>query len=37
MRGSRHDRAIREFTIGDHGMHIGDPLRGASGVLFPAS
>ena len=36
MRGSRHDHAIREFTIGDHGMHIGDPLRGASGVLFPS-
>lgn len=35
MRGSRHDRAIREFTIDDHGMHIGEPLRGASGVLFP--
>jgi circadian clock protein KaiC len=35
MRGSRHDRAIREFTIDDHGVHIGDPLRGASGVVFP--
>ena len=31
MRGSSHDRAIREFTIDDHGMHIGEPLHGATG------
>jgi circadian clock protein KaiC len=37
MRGSWHDRSIREFTIDDHGMHIGEPLRGASGVVFPTA
>ena len=26
MRGSDHDKAIREFTIDDAGMHIGDAL-----------
>ncbi len=26
MRGSDHDKALREYTIDDHGMHIGDPL-----------
>ena len=36
MRGSRHDQAIREFKIDDHGMRIGEPLRGVQGVLFPA-
>ena len=35
MRGSWHDRAIREFTIDDGGMHIGEPLRGASGDVLP--
>lgn len=37
MRGSWHDPAIREFTINDHGMHIGAALRGANGTLFPAA
>ena len=37
MRGSWHDRAIREFTIDDDGMHIGEPLRGATGLVFPPS
>ena len=26
MRGSDHDKALREYRIDDHGMHIGDPL-----------
>jgi circadian clock protein KaiC len=26
MRGSDHDKALREYTIDDNGMHIGDPL-----------
>lgn len=33
MRGSGHDRRIREFVIGDDGMHIGDPFAGVSGIL----
>jgi circadian clock protein KaiC len=26
MRGSDHDKALREYTIDDQGMHIGEPL-----------
>lgn len=26
MRGSAHDPRVREFTIDDHGLHLGDPL-----------
>ena len=26
MRGSDHDKALREYTIDDHGMHVGEPL-----------
>ncbi|NQT19161.1 MAG: circadian clock protein KaiC [Planctomycetes bacterium] len=33
MRGSAHDREIREFTIDDRGMHIGKPFREVSGIL----
>jgi circadian clock protein KaiC len=33
MRGSAHDKSIREFTIDGHGMHIGEPLRQVSGIL----
>jgi circadian clock protein KaiC len=33
MRGSRHDRDIREITIDHEGMHIGAPLRSVSGIL----
>jgi circadian clock protein KaiC len=33
MRGSRHDKDIREFTIDDTGMHIGKPFREISGIL----
>jgi circadian clock protein KaiC len=28
MRGSNHDKAVREYTISDHGMHIGEPFGG---------
>lgn len=33
MRGSAHDRSIREFRIDASGMHIGEPFRGVSGIL----
>ena len=33
MRGSAHDRSIREFCIDGSGMHIGDSFRGVSGIL----
>lgn len=33
MRGSAHDKNIREFTIDQHGMHIGEPFRNVSGIL----
>ncbi len=33
MRGSRHDKYIREFTIDDLGMHIGKPFRNVNGIL----
>jgi circadian clock protein KaiC len=33
MRGSQHDRDIREITIDHDGMHIGAPLRTVSGIL----
>lgn len=33
MRGSRHDRAIRSFTIDDRGMHIGEPITDLVGLL----
>ncbi|APW61958.1 circadian clock protein KaiC [Paludisphaera borealis] len=33
MRGSRHDKQIREFTIDSQGMHIGQPFRELSGIL----
>ncbi|HEX8207620.1 MAG TPA: circadian clock protein KaiC [Solirubrobacteraceae bacterium] len=26
MRGSDHAKALREYTVDDHGMHIGEPL-----------
>ena len=32
-RGSAHDHRIREFTIDDRGMHIGQPFRGLAGIL----
>ncbi len=33
MRGSMHDKDIREFTIDGNGMHIGKPFRNVSGIL----
>jgi circadian clock protein KaiC len=33
MRGSTHDKQIREFTIDGNGMHIGRPFRNVSGIL----
>jgi circadian clock protein KaiC len=33
MRGSMHDKEIREFTIDKKGMHIGKPFRDISGIL----
>lgn len=33
MRGSAHDKNIREFTIDGEGMHIGKPFRNIGGIL----
>ena len=33
MRGSPHDKGIREFTIDREGMHVGEPFRNATGIL----
>jgi circadian clock protein KaiC len=33
MRGSMHDKNIREFAIDGRGMHIGRPFRNISGIL----
>jgi circadian clock protein KaiC len=33
MRGSQHDRSIREYTIDSTGMHVGEPFRRISGIL----
>ncbi len=33
MRGSMHDKEIREFKIDNRGMHIGKPFRNISGIL----
>ena len=33
MRGSEHDHDIREYTIDQDGMHIGEPFRQVSGIL----
>ena len=37
MRGSRHDSTIREFTIDDSGLHLGDRFAATGGILgrFP--
>jgi circadian clock protein KaiC len=36
MRGSRHDKDIKEFTIDKTGMHLGRPFRNATGILAGA-
>jgi circadian clock protein KaiC len=33
MRGSWHQKDIREYTIDSEGLHIGSPFRGVSGIL----
>ncbi|MBN1177780.1 MAG: circadian clock protein KaiC [Anaerolineae bacterium] len=33
MRGSQHDKDIREFSIDSDGMHIGKPFRNVGGIL----
>jgi circadian clock protein KaiC len=33
MRGSQHDRDIREFSIDQNGMHVGRPFRHVTGIL----
>jgi circadian clock protein KaiC len=33
MRGSPHDKGIREFTIGVGGMRVGQPFRNVTGIL----
>ena len=33
MRGSKHDKDIREFVIDNKGMHIGKPFRDVTGIL----
>ena len=33
MRGSMHDKEIREFTIDSEGLHIGPPFRSVTGIL----
>lgn len=33
MRGSMHEKSIREFTVDASGMHIGLPFRSVSGIL----
>ena len=33
MRGSQHDKDIREFVIDGSGMHIGKPYRNVAGIL----
>ncbi|MDJ0511422.1 MAG: circadian clock protein KaiC [Crocosphaera sp.] len=33
MRGSMHDKDIREFSIDNQGMHIGKPFRNVTGIL----
>ncbi|MGZ4593028.1 MAG: circadian clock protein KaiC [Actinomycetes bacterium] len=33
MRGSHHDRDIREYTIDGTGLHVGEPFRTVAGIL----
>jgi circadian clock protein KaiC len=36
MRGSEHDKGIREFAIDKSGMHLGRPFRNVTGILAGA-
>ena len=33
MRGSTHEKEIRELVIDNRGMHIGAPFRNVAGIL----
>ncbi|MDX1632019.1 MAG: circadian clock protein KaiC [Thermoanaerobaculia bacterium] len=33
MRGSKHDKRIREVVIDDTGMHVGSPFRAVTGIM----
>ncbi len=33
MRGTDHDKTIREITIGSDGLHLGRPFRNVSGII----
>jgi circadian clock protein KaiC len=33
MRGSPHDKEIREFIIDGHGMHVGEAFRNVAGII----
>ena len=33
MRGSYHEKEIREFTIDQDGLHLGGPFRSVFGIL----
>ena len=37
MRGSDHDRRIREFHITDQGLKVGEPISGAGGLVVRGS
>lgn len=37
VRGSNHDKALREFWIDDEGLHIGEPFTGVSGSFVATS
>jgi circadian clock protein KaiC len=37
MRGSDHDKALREFWIDDSGLHIAQPFKGVVGLMAPTS
>ncbi len=33
MRGSAHEKEIREYTVDGQGMHVGEPFRNVAGIL----
>jgi circadian clock protein KaiC len=37
MRGSPHDKDVREFTVDSRGMHVGTPLRQSLGLDAPST
>lgn len=37
MRGSDHDKALREFWVDDTGLNIGKPFAGVTGLMAPTS